>query len=308
MEHTLDYAAHVKERFENLRLLFARAAVGDFSSTLDIPEGEEHEEIIELYTGINIMLDVIKRQLAREEEISRAKSEFVALVSHQLRTPLTAIRWSVELLQKKAQHMDADEVKSVHTISEETDHMTALVNTFLDVSRIDLGVLRIELEPLDVVAAAKTAVAEIAPDAEAKGLTVEEHYMANSLTIAADPGLMHVVFQNLLSNAVKYTPRGGTVRVAIAQEGAGLQIVVSDTGLGIPESQREQIFTKLFRADNANKSETDGSGLGLYIVKAIITEAGGDIRFETEEGKGTSFFITLPKEGMHQRGGNVRLH
>ena len=109
-----------------------------------------------------------------------------------------------------------------------------------------------------------------------------------------DPKLLRMVFQNLLSNAVKYTPEGGKLGVKITSRGSELHITVADSGLGIPKNQQDKIFTKLFRADNARKLETKGTGLGLYIVKMIVEEFGGSVSFSSEPNAGTTFKVVLP--------------
>ena len=122
-----------------------------------------------------------------------------------------------------------------------------------------------------------------------------------------DPALMRMVFQNLISNAVKYTPDNGTIAIALASQGNNVLISVVDNGYGIPKEQQDKIFTKLFRADNAREVDPSGTGLGLYIVKAIMEKSGGSIRFESEEGNGAAFYGILPLSGSPGRGGTKQL-
>jgi two-component system sensor histidine kinase VicK len=129
---------------------------------------------------------------------------------------------------------------------------------------------------------------------------------------------MKIVLQNLFANAIKYTPENGTITIAILPSGQetqnsvinkdeGVLIVVADTGYGIPKNQQSKVFTKLFRADNIKAKDTDGTGLGLYIVKSIVEAVGGKIWLESEENKGTTFYVFLPKEGMRQQKGEKKL-
>ena len=127
-------------------------------------------------------------------------------------------------------------------------------------------------------------------------------------TMMVDSKLMTIVFQNLLSNAVKYTPEGGEITLTVKKDEGTMQITVSDTGMGIPKSQQEKIFSKLFRADNVRAKDTEGTGLGLYIVKAILDEAGGSVKLESEENKGTTFYVTMPLSGMIQKEGSRELN
>ena len=113
--------------------------------------------------------------------------------------------------------------------------------------------------------------------------------------------MTYMIFQNLLSNAVKYTPKGGRISLEILKEKKELKIIISDSGIGITKSQQDKIFTKLFRADNVRTTDTEGTGLGLYIVKSILDQTGGKILFKSEENKGTTFFVKIPLSGMKKK-------
>jgi len=190
-----------------------------------------------------------------------------------------------------------------------------LVNALLNVSRMELGTFVVEPVPTDVVLLARNVVAEQKPQIEAKKLKLSAKYAKDLPLFNADLKLLRMVFQNLLSNAVKYTPDKGKVGFDIwatkkGEEVEGkkikedsIAIMVSDTGYGIPEAQQDKIFTKLFRADNVREKDTDGTGLGLYIVKAIVGHSGGEIWFTSQENKGTTFYVTLPLTGMKKKEG-----
>jgi signal transduction histidine kinase len=152
-----------------------------------------------------------------------------------------------------------------------------------------------------------------------KELKVEEFYDKNIKEFKADKKLLRIILQNLLSNAVKYTKKGGLVKVNISILKKGeifgekivdeekLAFLILDSGMGIPFNQHEKIFTKLFRADNARESETEGTGLGLYIIKSIIDQSGGEVWFTSEEDKGTKFYVTFPATGMKKKEGTKKL-
>lgn len=133
----------------------------------------------------------------------------------------------------------------------------------------------------------------------------------DALKISVDPKLMRIIIQNLVSNAVKYTPEGGTITVGLKynkkDEKNTYVITVSDSGYGIPKNQQSNIFEKLFRADNVRAMDAEGTGLGLYIIKAILDEAGGKISFKSTENKGTTFTVVLPKDGMKQKTGTKKI-
>jgi PAS domain S-box-containing protein len=254
---------------------------------------------------------LVFRDITHEREIDKAKSEFVSLASHQLRTPLSAINWYTEmLLAGDAGEITKEQRKFLDEVYRGNQRMVELVNSLLNVSRIDLGTFSVEPEPTQVVEIADSVLKELSPQSREKGLRVEAEYGKDIPVMNLDPKLMRMILQNLLSNAVKYTPEKGTVRLCIAVEShphKHLQIVVSDTGYGIPKNQVDKIFSKLFRADNVMEKDTEGTGLGLYLVKSILETTGGSISFKSREDKGTQFFVTIPMSGMQTRAGNKGL-
>jgi signal transduction histidine kinase len=260
--------------------------------------------VLILSLALGFLLILIILIIARAmRAVDAEKNEFIALVSHQLRTPLTVIRLSMNILEKaELPGFQSEERRALGNISSEVPKMISLIDTILDVSRIDMGSLVITNQKVDIIAIAKAAVTEEVYPAQERGLHMRESYDPVSLLVPMDPLLLQMIFQNLLSNAVKYTPANGEVSIAISVAGSKINIRVSDTGYGIPKEQQRFIFNKLFfRADNVKgrvDKGTDGSGLGLYIVKSVVTKSGGTIRFESELGKGTTFFVTFPLTGM----------
>ncbi len=248
------------------------------------------------------------QDITKEKEIDKAKTEFVSLASHQLRTPLSTINWYSEmLLAGDAGALSVEQKKYVDEIYGGNQRMVALVNALLNVSRIDLGTFSVELEPTNVAELAHNVVKELQPDILTKNLGVEEQYADGLPVMNVDPKLMRIILQNLLSNAVKYTPEAGSITLTVSKVKDQLSIVVKDTGYGIPAAQQAKIFTKLFRADNVREKDTSGTGLGLYLVKSVVEHSGGQVWFESEEGKGTTFYVTLPLSGMKAKPGTRRL-
>lgn len=186
--------------------------------------------------------------------------------------------------------------------------MVELVNALLNVSRLELGTFSIDPEDIDVCAIAKDVLNELTPMVQEKKIRVATHLEKGLPHIRADRGLTRILFQNLLSNAVKYTPEKGKVSLEITKDEKDMRITVSDTGMGIPKAQQKRIFEKLFRADNVRETSVDGTGLGLYTVKSILDATGGSVRFESEEGKGTTFYVIMPLEGMKQKKGTKKLN
>jgi signal transduction histidine kinase len=260
------------------------------------------------------------RDISKEREVDKAKTEFVSLASHQLRTPLSAINWYAEmLLAGDAGKLNTEQEKYLKEVYAGNQRMVELVNALLNVSRLDLGTFIIEPKPTDVLELAKSVLNELQPQIKQKQLVIKENFGENIPQFQADEKLLRMVFQNLLSNSVKYTLPKGTVKVdvtvIIKDKTFGdkktirdsLAISVSDSGMGIPREQQAKIFTKLFRADNVMETETEGTGLGLYIVKSIIDQSGGEIWFESEQNKGTEFCILFPLSGMVSKEGSKKL-
>ena len=248
------------------------------------------------------------RDITHEREVDKAKTEFVSLASHQLRTPLSAINWYTEMLLAGDAGKITDEQKQyLEEVYKSNKRMVELVNSLLNVSRIDLGTFAIVPEPVNLADVAKSILLELTPMIKTKKMVIEESYDKKLKKINVDQKLIRIIFQNLLSNAVKYTPEEGKISVSIAKQEENALIKVQDTGYGIPEKDKNRIFEKLFRADNIREKETDGTGLGLYVVKSILDQSGGKISFESKEGQGTTFSVLIPLTGMKAKEGTKDL-
>ncbi len=251
---------------------------------------------------------VVFRDTTQERAIDRAKTEFVSLASHQLRTPLTSIRWYSEmLLAGDAGKLKSDQEKFIQNILEGNNRMVNLVNSLLNVSRVELGSFEVNPVPTKIVEIFESLLSELLPQIKSKSLVINKKYDESLKILNLDPQLIRIVLQNLLSNAVKYTPNEGRVDIIVNKLNKTFKITISDTGYGIPKSQQSKIFTKLFRADNAKQKVSEGNGLGLYLVKAIIEQSKGKVWFESEENKGTNFYIELPLSGMKPKTGSKAL-
>ncbi|MBI2577957.1 MAG: PAS domain-containing protein [Candidatus Wildermuthbacteria bacterium] len=236
------------------------------------------------------------RDITKEKEIDQAKSEFVSIVSHQLRSPLGSMRWNSELLlEGEMGKLPKDASATIGEIYQSTQRMIGLVNDLLDVSRIDQGRVKNEpalVQPLDHIEA---AIRETRTLAEKEGIRIELDAPSAVLSkIFIDPMRFREIMQNLLVNSIQYNKKNGITRIALKEEGGELYISVSDTGIGISKKDQGKIFSKFYRAPNAIRAYTEGSGLGLFVVKSYIEEWGGTIRFHSEEGKGTVFTVVLP--------------
>ncbi|MFA6517996.1 MAG: ATP-binding protein [Bacteroidia bacterium] len=241
------------------------------------------------------------------EEIDQVKSEFISFTSHQLKSPLTVINWYSELLlASDAGKLNQKQKKYLEQIYHSSQRMVELISSLLNVSRLELGTFTIQQKSTNISNISKTIVKEMQPLIKKKKIVLKEKYAPNLPKVNIDQKFAGMIFQNLISNAIKYTPEKGKVEVKIKLSKKGkvmngeknttdsIFISVADYGCGIPKAQQKQIFTKLFRADNAKKQDKEGTGLGLYIVKSIMEHTGGRIWFESTENKGTTFFMLLP--------------
>ena len=239
---------------------------------------------------------VVIRDITDENNMDRAKSEIISIASHQLRTPLTAIRWYVKTLIDDKKLTDEQRAKYLKQVYDSNNHMERLVDSLLNVSRIDLGTLNLTPEAVDINAVLRNVLKDLDVEIQAKGLKVVVSANKHLLPALIDPNAMHIILQNLVSNAVKYSPKGKEVTISLQQQATEAVIEIRDQGVGIPDVDQRKIFSKLFRASNATKVSTDGSGLGLYITKAMVERARGKISFESTEKHGTVFYVIIPSK------------
>ncbi|MEK7575449.1 MAG: ATP-binding protein [Patescibacteria group bacterium] len=244
----------------------------------------------------------IFRDITSEREVDKAKTEFVSLASHQLRTPLSAVSWYAEmLLAGDVGDLNEKQKKYLDEVYRSNQRMVELVNALLDVSSLELGTFLIEPEAIDLSKLVQSVIDEQKSQISAKQISFSFLFEKSMSKMRADPKHIRMVVQNILSNAVKYTHEGGRIKLSISVfEKKNVLIKLSDTGYGIPKNQQDKIFTKLFRADNVRDKDTDGTGLGLYIVKSIVENSGGKVWFESlggKENKGTTFYVKLPLNG-----------
>ncbi len=250
----------------------------------------------------------LERDITKEKEVDKMKTEFVSFASHQLRTPLSAMRWFSEiLLSGDVGKLTKEQKGVVENIQQSSLRMIELVGDLLDISRIESGRIIIDPKPTILSELIDGVIREVEQKAKHKKQIITTHYGKNIPTVNLDQSLIRNVFLNLLTNAIKYTPNSGEIRIEINREADYLIAKVIDNGYGIPKDQQESVFNKFFRANNAIKIETEGSGLGLYLVKTIIDSSGGKIWFQSSEGKGTAFWIKLPIKGMKAKKGEIVL-
>jgi PAS domain S-box-containing protein len=241
----------------------------------------------------------IFHDISREKLIEKMKTEFVSFSAHQLRTPLSAIKWSLKMFLDGDLGKITKEQKSfISKTYEANEKMIELINDLLDVTRIEEGRYIFKPEFLQLEEIIQKVVKSLKGEIEKKEIKFKLEKPKEKLPkIKMDEEKIALAFQNLLENAIIYTPRGGKVKVSIKKLKNEVEISVKDNGIGIPKGQQKRVFSKFFRASNAMKMETRGTGLGLYITKNIIEAHGGKIWFESEEGRGSTFYFRLPIKG-----------
>ncbi|MSP38406.1 MAG: HAMP domain-containing histidine kinase [Deltaproteobacteria bacterium] len=245
-------------------------------------------EIRELAQALNSMSEKLAA-------LDRMKADFFASMSHELRTPLTSIKEGTGLLLEGIGGPISDKQRRLLDIlAEESQRLINLVNSLLDLSKMEAGMMRYEFEVGAVEPLIKRAIAEIAPLLEAKQIQIESHLAAALPTVRLDPERLLQVLRNLLGNAVKFTPHGGAVSVSAECSSAGLEIAVKDSGMGIPQENLQSIFEKFNQGNQLNGQSRHGTELGLAITKSIILSHGGKVWAESQLGQGSRFIFILP--------------
>lgn len=252
------------------------------------------KEIRTLANVFERFVDKVEQVHKHDMEISRVKSDFISTAAHQLRTPLTGIRWALEALDKE--NLTESQKALVTSAKDKSHDLVETVKTLLDISAIESGKHKYEFERVDLSPLLREVAQDFSPMAtEAKVSLFYVGTQAALPLVRVDQSRIKWILNNLIENAVRYTPAGGTVTVSAEVSGQRLLVRVRDTGIGIAAEDRGNIFERFYRAPNAITKENQGNGLGLYIARTIAVDHGGDLDFmPNPDGAGTTFVLSLP--------------
>jgi PAS domain S-box-containing protein len=248
-------------------------------------------------TGATVGFTLTLHDVTHERQVSQMKTDFVSFVTHQLRTPLAGIKWMLELASQ-APEVPTEASSYVEDARTAAERLIGLVNDLLDISRLESGKLTVALQPTSLGALTRSSVDDLGALIRDKGLRLTIVGVDGAPMVMADPQLLRQVIVNLTSNALKYTPSGGDISIRIDREAdRRMRWTITDSGIGIPKSALGRLFEKFYRAENVHTVETEGTGLGLYLVRLIVERLAGEVWCESEEGRGSMFIFTLPISG-----------
>ena len=270
---------------------------------------DDHEQILKAFfsliqrqTGYTAGLVCVLHDVTEQQRVDRERRQFVSNVSHELRTPLTSVRSYIEALNEGAWKDPEVAPEFLRVTQDETDRMIRMINDLLNLSRMDSGTVKLELELVNInelfsyiLDRFDMMLAKNREEGKPQ-LTIKRDFTATSLWAEVDQDKFTQVIDNIMTNAVKYSPDGGTITCRLQQEGNNVVLSVADQGLGIPKKDIDHIFDRFFRVDKARSRAQGGTGLGLAISKEVIELLHGKIWVTSTEGKGSTFFISLPSE------------
>ena len=253
-------------------------------------------EITELSRQFNAMAEQVEETMEVIRRDRDASREFLADVSHELRTPLAALRTFNELLRERAGDDVAARAEFLESSAQQIERLDWLAQNLLELSKLDSGLIRLDLRPDDLRATVLSAVEQAQVSAQRRGISLTDELPDAPLVIRHDPQRLGQVLVNLIGNALKFTPRGGSVRVTMTPHNQGARIAVIDTGIGIDAKELPRIFERFYRGSRASEARSSGSGLGLAIVRSIVEMHRGRIVVESRVGSGSTFTVTLPAD------------
>lgn len=240
----------------------------------------------------NIIVNVVDITHFREAE--EMKSVFISVISHELKTPVALIKGYATTLAREDAHWDEQTLREgLQVIQEESDRLNNLIDNLLDASRIQAGVLKLELGDVSIPRLARQVAERLSTQTDKH--TIEVDFPEDFPVVLADEERLRQVLHNLVGNAIKYSPDGGVIRIGGWSDEESVTVYVADQGIGIPPEEQSRLFDRFYRVDSSLRRKTQGAGLGLYLCKSLIEAHGGRIWLRSEPGKGTTVFFSLPR-------------
>jgi len=254
--------------------------------------------VLFLTAALFIITFVITQSFEKTAEANRLKSEFVSIVTHQLRSPLTSLSWAIEaLISGELGKVDEKQLEYLKILKENNDRMGELVQDLITVTKVEDGSQFKNKELVSLETLAKNLVFKFQPFLQASNIELKMKIDDNLPQVLTVANQIKIVLENLIDNAIHYAKskdgRKGLIEILLHKKEKNIQFEIKDNGLGIPKEDQKFIFQKFFRSQNVRETQPYGSGLGLFITKSIITKLGGKIGFKSEEGKGTTFWFIL---------------
>lgn len=238
---------------------------------------------------------LIIKGLEQMAKLNKIKNEFIAVASHQLRTPLSALNWEVELLETKFRKgLDRKQTRSIENMGLLTKRMNKMVNDLLHVVKIDQEKLVLKKERVDFIKIINEVGKNLTAPLRANDIKFKIKAPQQETMVLGDAEKIRLIVENLLNNSIKYSKKHGRIEITLKKSQAFWVFSIKDNGLGIPKTQHKQVFSKFFRSYNTSRYHAEGTGLGLYIVKNIVEKSGGRIWFKSEENVGSIFNFSLP--------------
>ncbi len=248
-----------------------------------------------------------EEDITKAKEADRMKTEFVSITAHQLKTPMTSIKWNLELLKGKIFDKLDDEGKEAFSFIDKSNlNLINLTDILLNITRIESGRLTIIPKPIKLGELLNNVIKTLEPEIRNKNIQLNKEIVKED-EVNADSELVYQLLSNLISNAIKYSPDNSKIDIKIMKDNENFILSIKDNGYGIPESEKKKVFQKHFRGTNIIDKRIGGTGLGLYFVKLIVDSYGGEIWFESKENEGSTFTFTIPIIGMKSKDGEIRL-